>query len=241
MSNFLKMKKKSFLVVGGSKGIGLATVNLLVADGHNVTVISRNRDELPVHPLIHHIIKDITADEISNDDLPGVIDGLVYCPGSIVLKPLKSLSEEQFLSDFAINCLGAVKIIKSALTGLRKSENTPGIVLFSTVAVTQGLPFHTSIAASKGAVEGLTKSLAAEFAPSIRVNCIAPSITRTDLASKLLSSPEKIQAAEQRHPLKTIGIPENLAEITNFLLSDGAKWMTGQIIHPDGGLSSIRV
>ncbi len=235
------MSHKNFVVIGGSKGIGHAIVERLVGQNNNVTVISRNIDEMDTNPLIQYIQKDITKDELSPSELPDIIDGLVYCPGSIVLKPFKSLSEEQFSEDFAINCLGAVKSIKATLNALKKSESHPSIILFSTVAVSQGMPFHASIAAAKGAVEGLTKSLAAEFAPTIRVNCIAPSLTDTSLASKILSSPEKIQAAEQRHPLKTIGNAQDLAGMAIFLLSDEAKWISGQIMHVDGGMSTLRV
>jgi len=235
------MSHKNFVVIGGSKGIGHAIVERLVGQNNNVTVISRNIDEMDTNPLIQYIQKDITKDELSPSELPDIIDGLVYCPGSIVLKPFKSLSEEQFSEDFAINCLGAVKSIKATLNALKKSESHPSIILFSTVAVSQGMPFHASIAAAKGAVEGLTKSLAAEFAPTIRVNCIAPSLTDTSLASKILSSPEKIQAAEQRHPLKAIGNAQDLAGMAIFLLSDEAKWISGQIMHVDGGMSTLRV
>lgn len=235
------MSHKNILVVGGSKGIGRAIVEQLVSQNINVTVISRNIDEMDTHALVHYIQKDITKDDLAPNELPDIIDGLVYCPGSIVLKPFKSLSEEQFIDDFAINCLGAIKSIKAAFNGLKKSESNPGIVLFSTVAVTQGMAFHASLAAAKGAVEGLTKSLAAEFAPTIRVNCIAPSLTNTSLAAKILSSPEKIQAAEQRHPLKTIGNVSDLASMAIFLLSEEAKWISGQILHVDGGMSTLRV
>jgi NAD(P)-dependent dehydrogenase (short-subunit alcohol dehydrogenase family) len=234
------MSHKNFVIIGGSKGIGHAIVQRLTQLNHRVIVISRSLDQLASNPLIEYIQKDITKDELSPSELPDVIDGLIYCPGSIVLKPFKSLSEEQFSEDFAINCLGAVKSIKASLNGLKKSESHPSIVLFSTVAVSQGMPFHASIAAAKGAVEGLTKSLAAEFAPTIRVNCIAPSLTDAPLASKILSSPEKIQAAEQRHPLKSIGNADDLAGMAVFLLSQDAKWISGQILHVDGGMSTLR-
>lgn len=234
------MSQKNFVVIGGSKGIGQAIVQRLIQENHHVTVISRSVDEMNENRLVNHIQKDIIKEELTANELPDVIDGLIYCPGSIVLKPFKSLSEEQFSDDFAINCLGAVKSIKASLNALKKSESHPSIVLFSTVAVAQGMPFHASIAAAKGAVEGLTKSLAAEFAPTIRVNCIAPSLTNTPLASKILSSPDKIQAAEQRHPLKAIGTADDLAGMAVFLLSQEAKWISGQILHVDGGMSTLR-
>jgi len=235
------MSQKHFVIIGGSKGIGFEIVQQLIANGEAVTVVSRNKDLLVSNTETNHITKDIVIDELDASELPETIDGLVYCPGSIVLKPFKSISHEQFMEDFTINCLGAVKSIKAALPGLKKSANIPGIVLFSTVAVTQGMPFHASIAAAKGALEGLTRSLAAEFAPSIRVNCIAPSLTNTDLAAKMLSSDDKIQAAAQRHPLKAIGNPRDIAALASFLLSDQAKWISGQIMHVDGGMSSLRV
>jgi 3-oxoacyl-[acyl-carrier protein] reductase len=235
------MASLNYVVVGGSKGIGLSLVHKLVKNGHKVTVLSRSSGLLPSDPMITHIPYDTTSKESETLLLPDEIDGVAYCPGSIVLKPFKSISDDQFLDDFNINVLGAVKIIKATLAGLKKSQNHPGIVLFSTIAVTQGMPFHASIAASKGAIEGLTRSLAAEFAPSIRVNAIAPSLTQTDLASKLLSSPEKIENAAQRHPLKAIGMPEDLADMACFLLSDQAKWITGQIMHVDGGMSTLKV
>lgn len=235
------MESKKYVIVGGTKGIGLALVNKLVGQGHQVIVVSRTKDELPSDPLIQHISLDITRDSWESESLPNVIDGLVYCPGSITLKPFKSISDEQFLEDFNINVLGAIKSIKALLPALKQSTHHPGIVLFSTVAVTQGMPFHTSVAVSKGAIEGLIRSLAAELAPSIRVNGIAPSLTNTDLAAKLLSSPEKIAAAAQRHPLKNIGRPEDLASMANFLLSEEAQWISGQVIHVDGGLSTLKV
>lgn len=231
---------KTYLIVGGSKGIGLAIVDQLLDQGHQVVVISRTSEQLFVRNGISWIKKDITTDIILAEDLPHTLDGIVYCPGSIVLKPFRSLSEEQYVEDFAINCLGAIKVIKAGLNALKNSNNHPNILLFSTVAVHQGMPFHASIAAAKGAVEGLTKSLAAEFAPTIRVNCIAPSLTNTELASKLLSSPEKIQAAEQKHPMKAIGQAVDLASFALTLLSESSKWITGQIFHIDGGMSSVR-
>jgi 3-oxoacyl-[acyl-carrier protein] reductase len=230
-----------FVIVGGTSGIGLALTNLLLDRGAEITVIARNRRSLPEHDRIRFVQKDVGTEEIKAEDLPATIDGLVYCPGSIVLKPFRSLSEQQFLQDFQINVLGAVKVIKVATAGLKQSAQTPGIVLFSTVAVNQGMPFHASIAAAKGAVEGLTRSLAAEFAPAVRVNCIAPSLTHTPLASALLSTPEKESAAAQRHPMKQIGKPEEIASLAAFLLSDQASWITGQILHADGGMSSLRV
>lgn len=235
------MAQNNYVIIGGSKGIGLALVNKLLNNGHHVTVLSRNEDQIPGNERLRFIQADLTTNQIAGIELPEVIDGLVYCPGSILLKPFKSISEEQFTEDFNLNFLGAVRSIKASVAGLKKSENNPGIVLFSTVAVSNGMPFHASIASSKGAVEGLTRSLAAEFAPTIRVNAIAPSLTHTDLTSKLLSTPEKMAGAALRHPLKKIGSAEDIADMAYFLLSNEAKWITGQIMHVDGGLSAINL
>lgn len=235
------MLNKNILIIGGTRGIGRATAELLNHLGANVTVIARNRPESSLTDGIDLILKDVVNSEIAEADIPEVIDGLVYCPGTINLKPFKSISEQQYQDEFQINALGAVKVIKSALKGLKKSTKAPGIVLFSTVAVSQGMPFHASIAMAKGAVEGLTRSLAAELAPFIRVNCIAPSLTNTSLAEKLLASPERTDAAAGRHPLKRIGNTDEMAAMVRFLLSEEAGWISGQILHVDGGLSSIRV
>ena len=235
------MKAKKFVVVGGSKGIGHAIVTKLISQGYEVCVISRFPDQMVASDLLTYIQKDILTDTFLEGELPDTCDGLVYCPGSITLKPFKSISEQQFLDDFSINVLGAVKTIKANLSALKKSEAHPSIVLFSTVAVAQGMPFHASVAASQGAIEGLIRSLSAELSPTIRVNGIAPSLTNTELSAKLISSPEKIQAAEQRHPLKAIGTPEDIAEAALYLMSENAKWVTGQILHIDGGMSSIKL
>ncbi|MDZ7358758.1 MAG: SDR family oxidoreductase, partial [candidate division KSB1 bacterium] len=172
---------------------------------------------------------------------PELLDGVVYCPGTINLRPFRQLKEEDFLTDFKINALGAVKTIQGTLNRMKKVEQTASIVLFSTVAVQTGMSYHASIASAKGAVEGLTRSLAAELAPKIRVNCIAPSLTDTPLAARLLGSEEKQQAAAERHPLKRFGQPEDIANLACFLLSDESSWITGQVLHVDGGMSSVRL
>ena len=234
------MAEKNFLIIGGSSGIGLSLTELLASDGNNVTVVARNQSEVISKMLgAKQIIADVTTDNFS-EQIPEALDGLVYCPGSINLKPFHRLTEGDFLADFNINLIGAVKAIQAALPALKKGKN-PSIVLFSTVAVAQGMPFHASIAASKGAIEGLAKSLAAELAPVIRVNVIAPSLTNTPLASRILSSPEKIEAGANRHPLKKVGMPEDIASLAQFLLSEQAAWITGQIFGVDGGLSTLRV
>lgn len=231
--------KKNYLIVGGSSGIGLELVKIIGREEATIYVLSRTNEGLSGLPNVQHQYYDVKGDEFPTDFLPETIDGLVYCPGSINLKPFRSLKLEQFREDFEVNVLGAVKTIKAALKGLKKSEKA-SIVLFSTVAVAQGMPFHASIATAKAAVEGLTKSLAAELAPRIRVNCIAPSLTDTPLAAKLLSSDDKKEAAANRHPLKRIGRATDIANVAYFLMSQD-NWISGQIIGVDGGLSSLRV
>lgn len=226
----------NILLIGGNSGIGLATAKLLQAQGHQLTVASRSDSALNELGIS---TQPFDAENPVPFNLPETLDGLIYFPGTITLKPFHRLTREDFLRDFQINCLGAAQAIQFALPALKKS-NSASIVLFSTVAVAQGMGFHASIASAKGAVEGLTKSLAAELAPKIRVNAIAPSLTDTPLASPLLGNDAKREAAEKRHPLQTIGKPDDIAELASFLLSPASSFMTGQILHPDGGLSSIR-
>jgi len=235
------MQKKNMFVVGGSSGIGLELVKLLRAQGHEVYAGSRSKGALGEVSGAHHLGLDVRSETLILEDLPDVIHGLAYCPGTIVLKPFQRLSIEDFLEDYQVNLLGAVKVIQGSLKRLKKSPDGAAIVLFSTVAVKAGMAFHASVASAKGAVEGLTRSLAAEFAPRIRVNAIAPSLTDTPLASALLSSDEKRRAAAERHPLKRIGTAPEMARLAAHLLSDDGAWMTGQILHADGGMSSVRV
>lgn len=230
---------KNYVIAGGSSGIGLAMVHQMLEEGHQVWVLSRNRNDLPQDDALHFIPIDLTNDEIDKDSLPDVVDGVAYCPGSINLKPFRSLKPEQFQEDFSINVLGAVKVLHATQRAMKKST-TPSVILFSTVAVGQGMAFHASIAAAKGAIEGLTRSLAAEWAPKIRVNCIAPSLTDTPLAANLLSSPEKREKSAERHPLKKIGQPQDISSLACFLLSDQAGWISGQVIGVDGGMARLR-
>ena len=229
---------KTYLIVGGTSGIGLETTKLL-SKNDLVIVLSRAKRNLDGFNNVEFYSTDVTkpVDEFPNID--SAINGLVYCPGTINLKPLKSLKIEDFQNDFKANLLGAVKVINKYFNNLKSSERS-SIVLFSTVAVQTGMPYHSSIASAKGAVEGLTRSLAAEFAPTIRVNCIAPSITNTPLAEKLLNSESKLKASEDRHPLKRIGDAEEIAKTVLYLLSESANFITGQIIKVDGGISSIK-
>lgn len=223
-------------MIGGNSGIGLATARLLKAQGISIIAAARTPGPLaelgiPVQPF--------DAQNPVTLDLPPVLDGLIYFPGSITLKPFQRLKAEDFLKDFQVNCLGAVAVLQSSMPSL-KAAPLASVVLFSTIAVAQGLSFHASIAAAKGAVEGLTLSLAAELAPKIRVNAIAPSLTDTPLAGNLLNSEVKMETAAKRHPLQQIGNADDIAQLAAFLLSDASKFFTGQILRPDGGLSSVR-
>ena len=234
------MEEKNIVIIGASSGIGLATAELLGAQGANLYTISRTEPDLPSSLQFEHTNHDVLEDDFPVDFLPEKIDGLIYCPGSINLKPFRSLTADVFRQDYEINVVGAVKAIKAALKPMKKSEGTPSIVLFSTVAVQQGMAFHGSVSAAKGAVEGLTRALAAELSPKIRVNCIAPSLVNTPLASHILSSEERIEASNKRHPLNRIGEAEDIAQTVAFLSSDQSSWMTGQVLGVDGGLSKLR-
>jgi len=218
---------KRVLIVGGNTGIGAALNEQLLAEGAVTILISRNQGGV-----------DVLEDEPNFPVIEGGIDALIYCPGSINLKPFRGLKLSDFHHDMEVNYFGAVKTIKNYLPNLKEAKEA-SIVLFSTVAVQKGMPFHSSIAGAKGAIEGLTRALAAELAPNIRVNCVAPSLTDTPLAEKLLRNEKQREGAEQRHPLKAIGQATDIAHMAAFLISDKARWMSGQIIGVDGGMSSL--
>ncbi len=228
---------KTILMIGGNSGIGLATAKLLKTQGYNITAAARNAEPLNQLGIPTQAFDALQPTTL---ELPSLLDGVIYFPGSITLKPFHRLTPEDFLRDYQINCLGAVAALQQALPAL-KAAPSASIVLFSTIAAAQGLPFHASISAAKSAVEGLTLSLAAELAPHIRVNAIAPSLTDTPLAQLLLNSDAKKEASAKRHPLQQIGDPDDIAQLAAFLLSDSSKFLTGQILRPDGGLSSVRV
>lgn len=227
---------KNYLIIGASSGIGLALLKLLNKDNNQLFTASRTESEIK-GDNIHFQQIDVTEDfEL---EIPEQLDGLVYCPGTINLKPFHRLTEADFLEDMKVNHFGAIKTIQQSLKSLKKAENA-SIVLFSTVAVQTGLSFHSTVSSAKGAIEGLGKALAAELAPTIRVNVIAPSLTETPLAGRLLSSDEKKQANAERHPLKKIGSANDIAKTAEFLLTDESSWITAQVITIDGGLGKIR-
>lgn len=229
---------KNILLIGGSYGIGLAIAKEL-QEGNKVYVASRTNEEI-AEMNVTHIPFDVTTDTLDTSKLPEVIDGLVYCPGSINLRPFRGLKPEAFEQDLQINFISLVKVIQSVLPNLTAS-NQSSIVLFSSVAASMGMPFHTSVAAAKGAIEGFAKALAAEYAPKIRVNVIAPSLTDTPLAEKFLSNDDKKEKSAQRHPLKRVGTSDDMAQMASFLLSEKSSWISGQIFHVDGGMSTLLV
>ncbi len=225
---------KTIVIIGASRGIGNAIAQQLSSDNKIINISRNNADNL-------HNVTNYNLD-ILTDELPDIeqVDALIYCPGSINLKPISRLKLDDFRNDFEINVMGAVKAIQHFLPKL-KNGNNPSIVLFSTVAAKLGMPFHASIAAAKGAVEGITKSLGAELAPTIRVNAIAPTVTNTDLASKLLRNERMIENIKERHPLKKFLEPNEVASMAKFLMSEDAKSISGQTFELDCGIVSFKI
>ncbi len=228
----------NFLVIGASSGIGKAIASQLASEGHQVYA-TFNKNSIEAGQNIHPHFINILEDSADFSFIPESLDGLVYCPGSINLKPFARIPVSDFTQDFNLQVGGAIKCIQAALPALKISGKS-SIILFSTVAVQLGLNFHSQVAASKGAIEGLTKALSAELAPTIRVNCIAPSLTDTPLAASLLNTEQKVEANALRHPLKRVGHANDIASMACFLMSEKASWITGQIMHVDGGMSSIK-
>jgi 3-oxoacyl-[acyl-carrier protein] reductase len=226
---------KTIVVIGGSKGIGLSIIKLLTPS-HKVINISRSVSNIEHENLTHYSV------DVLSGELPDIseVDGLVYCPGSINLKPISRLKIEDFKNDFEINVIGAVKAIQKYARVMKDSQH-PSIVLFSTVAVKLGMPFHASIATAKAGVEGLVKSLGAEFAPKIRINAIAPTVTDTELAAKLLRNERMIENITERHPLKKFLSPDEVAEMALFLLSHKTASMSGQILEMDCGIVNFKI
>lgn len=228
----------NYLIIGASSGIGKRVSELLAESGHQVFG-TYYKHEIHSENLKLYAL-NVLDENISLDFLPETLAGVIYCPGSINLRPFERIKPIDFINDYGLQVVGAIKIIQGVISKLKKCENS-AIVLFSTFAVQTGLPYHSQVSASKGAIEGLTKALAAEYAPSIRVNCIAPSLTDSPLAASLLNSDLKRETNAQRHPLKRIGTTEDIANMVEFLLSSKASWITGQIMHVDGGISTLKI
>ncbi len=231
---------KNYLIIGGSGGIGSSLAGILAEKGDRVYATYRKNkpEECPVNVSYHHF--DVLQETYDFSWLPEKLDGLAYCPGSITLKPFSRVTPEDIHAETDLHITGAFRVIQALMTRLRAVSGS-SVVLFSTVAVQTGFKFHTLISSVKGAIEGLTRSLAAELAPSVRVNCLAPSLTDTQLAAPLLSTPAKREANDARHPMQRIGKPEDIASMAAFLISEDAGWITGQVFHVDGGIGSLRI
>ncbi len=231
-------QQKNIAIVGASSGIGLEIARLLHKQGAILYTFSR-------HPLPddlqgvswHHL--DVGVPDGALEGLPDQLHGMVYCPGTINLKPFNRISAQDFRQELEINATGAFLALQQSYPAL-KASGEGSVVLFSTVAVQTGMAFHAGIAAAKGAVEGLVRALAAEWAPGVRINAVAPSLTDTPLASRLLNTDEKRLNAANRHPLRRVGTPADMAQTALFLLSEHASFMTGQILHVDGGMGNLR-
>ena len=233
------------VIAGGSGGIGSALARRLQARGDDIVLLGRDRDKLDA--LASEIgaevqVLDVTEEAaIANLDAiaaKGPVHGFVYAVGTITVKPLGQLTTQDFKRDFEVNALGAALSLQRLAPALKAGEGS--VVLMSSVAVAQGFAGHASIGMAKGAVEGLARSLAAEWAPAVRVNCIAPSLTKTPLAASILGNPALGKALAELHALRRLGEPEDIAALAAFLLSDEAGWITGQVIGVDGGRAALR-
>ena len=227
---------RNIVLIGGSHGIGFEMAKALHTNT-TVYVASRTNEEL-YNLDVNYITFDATTDTLDIAQLPEVIHGFAYCPGSINLKPLKMLSVDVFREEMELNFFALVEVVKAIMPRMAEGSS---MVFFSTVAVSTGMPFHTSVAAAKGAIEGFAKSLAAEYAPKVRVNCIAPSLVDTPLAGRLLNNEKKRELMAQRHPLKRVGNAEDIANLAVFLLGNKSTWVTGQVLGVDGGMSTLNV
>lgn len=227
---------KNILIIGGSSGVGKSLVKRLKANNNLISTYHKNPQENSENVNFYEY--DVISDSPSNLQIPETLDSIIYCPGTINLKPFNRYTEDELIDDFKINVLGFLKILSAFKRHLLNTDN-PSIVLFSSVAAQKGIAYHTQVACSKGAIESLTKTLAAELAPKIRVNAIAPSLLDTPLADKFLNSELKIKNNIERHPLKKIGEANDISSMVEFLISDNAKWITGQVINIDGGLSTL--
>lgn len=237
---------KRIVIYGGSGGIGSATARILRTSGHELHLVGRNKDKLSL--LAAELDAGFTVGDVCDEtlfsrvteDFAAPWDGLVYSIGTITLGSIRRLTSIDFLRDFQVNAMGAALAVKAGLPALKKSTGTPSVVLFSSVAVLQGFSFHSSIGMAKGAVSGLALSLAAELAPKIRINAVAPSLTKTPLAESILANEQVTSAITELHPLKKLGTSTDIANLVVYLLSDQANWITGQIMSIDGGRSTLR-
>lgn len=230
---------KNYVIVGASSGIGLELAQQLHDQGHQVFAYSRR--PLPPHLAdVSWTSTDVTDSHFTLNNLPDSVHGFAYCPGSINLKPFHRMSTDDFRKELEINTVGAFSALQQVYPKLKSAGPDASAVLFSTVAVQTGMTFHAGIAAAKGAVEGLVRALAAEWAPNIRINAIAPSLTDTPLAAQLLSTDEKRQNVVQRHPLRRVGTPTDMANAALFLLSEKSGFVTGQVLHVDGGMGRLK-
>lgn len=230
---------KNYVIVGASSGIGLELAQQLHAQGAQLFTYSRR--PLPVHlPGAVWSEADATAADFTLENLPDVVHGFAYCPGSINLKPFHRISVDDFRKELEINTVGVFRALQQVYPKLKAAGGEASAVLFSTVAVQTGMTFHAGIAAAKGAVEGLVRALAAEWAPNIRINAIAPSLTDTPLAAQLLSTDEKRLNSAQRHPLRRVGTPADMASAALFLLSEKSGFITGQVLNVDGGMGRLK-
>jgi len=234
------------VIYGGAGGIGSATARLLRLRGHDLHLVGRTEPELAT--LSSELQAGYTLGDVCDEtlfsqvskDFAGPWDGLVYSVGTINLGSIRRLKSADFLHDFQVNAMGAALAVKAGLSALKKSEGTASVVLFSSVASVQGFNLHSSMGMAKGAVSGLTLSLAAELAPKIRVNAIAPSLTNTPLAKSILSNTQVTSTVTELHALKKLGTGADIANLAAFLLSEDAGWITGQIFSIDGGRSTLR-
>lgn len=234
------MESKNILIIGAGSGIGEALLKRLNdKNAGNLYASSRSIEKIISASNVNAFELDVTAEGVVFPEIKGPIHALVYCPGSILLKPFRQLKLQELQKDMEVNVFGFIRMLQHYEQALK--EGNASVVAFSTVAVGTGMPFHTSVAAAKGALEGVVKSLAAEWAPEVRLNVIAPSLTDTPLAARLLRNEQQRQASEQRHPLKKIGTADELAAMAEFLISEDAAWITGQVFHVDGGMSALRV
>jgi NAD(P)-dependent dehydrogenase (short-subunit alcohol dehydrogenase family) len=237
---------KRIVIYGGSGGIGSESARLLRARGHELHLVGRNEDKLAsiaAELEAGYTVGDVCEETLFprvTQDFAAPWDGLVYSVGTITLGSIRRLGSTDFLHDFQVNAMGAALAVKGGLSSLKKSAGCPSIVLFSSIAVLQGFTFHSSMGMAKGAVSGLTLSLAAELAPKIRVNAVAPSLTKTPLAESILANDQVTSALTELHPLKKLGTSADIANLVAYLLSDEAGWVSGQIISIDGGRSTLR-